>query len=125
MTTPNLMLPEVPRAIRNASPAINAGMLTIDAILQPAVISRAVSSQPTDPVQGDRYIIPGGASGVWNAHPGHIAYYGPNGWQYLVPRPGWLVWSIADGSFYVYTNGEWQEWTSGGGGTVSPLTTKG
>lgn len=110
MTTPNLMLPEVPKAIRNASTAINAGFLTVDAVLQLAVISRTVTAPPWDAVQGDRYIIPAGATGEWQNRANQIAFRGPKGWSFHVPRPGWLAWSQADRRLFVYLNSTWQPW---------------
>jgi hypothetical protein len=115
MTTPNLMLPEVPVAIQTASDELNAGFLSIDAVLQLAVISRAVTAPPAGVIQGQRYIIPAGATGAWASRVNHIAFRGPAGWLYFIPRPGWLAWSIADAAFYVYTAGAWSVFSAGGG----------
>lgn len=110
------MLPEVPLAIQNASDELNAGFLSIDAVLQLAVISRVVTAPPADAIQGDRYIIPSGAIGAWAPRANHVAFRGPAGWLYFIPRPGWLAWSLADAAFYVFTGGTWTVFAGGGGG---------
>lgn len=124
MTTPNLELPEVPEAIRQQAAAINDGMHRLDALTQLAVISRTVDVPPEDAVQGDRYIVPSGATGAWSGRQRHVAVMTRTGWQFLVPRPGWSARVLAEDARYHYTGTEWQQET-GGGGTVSPLTTKG
>lgn len=115
MTTPNLMLPEVPQAIRNASEPLNRGLLTVDALLQSAVVSHTQTVPPINPVQGQRWIIPQDAIGAWQNRTNHIAYRGPEGWIFLVPRPGWLVWSLEDETFYVYKSSGWEPLSAGSG----------
>lgn len=110
MTTPNLTLPEVPEAIRTASDEINDGFLTVDAVLQLAVVSRAVTDPPANAVQGQRWIVPSGATGAWIGRKNHIAFRARDGWRFYVPRPGWLAWSQADQRLYVYRSSAWQPW---------------
>ncbi len=117
MTTPNLQLPEVPQAILTASDELNAGLWILDAVLQLSVLSMTVQSPPANATQGDRYIIPSDATGVWANRKNHIAYLGPTGWRYIVPRPGWRAWLLA-GTALIYESNEWHE-ESGGGGTGS------
>lgn len=121
MTTPNLMLPEVPEAIRNASDEINDGFLTVDALLQLAVVSRVVTVPPTSAVQGQRWIVPSGAVGPWFGRTNHIALRDSTGWRFIVPRNGWLAWSIADSRFYVYRSGAWAEYPEPQNALAVPL----
>lgn len=115
------MLPEVPQAIRNASEPLNRGLLTVDALLQSAVVSHTQTVPPINPVQGQRWIIPQDAIGAWQNRTNHIAYRGPEGWIFLVPRPGWLVWSLEVGTFYVYKSSGWEPLSGGGAGAENPL----
>lgn len=109
MTTPNLMLTEVPEAILTSSDELNESFWAIDAILQLSVISR-VTSLPTTATQGDRYIVPSGSRA------NHIAYMTPSGWRYFVPRRGWIA-DVADEDLSLKFNGtQWVEWGNGGGG---------
>lgn len=122
MTTSNLQLPEVPQAILTAADELNAGLLTTDAVVQLGVISRIVTAPPANAVQGDRYIVPAGATGLWVNRTNHVAYLGPTGWLLFVPRPGWLAWSRADTKLYIFDLGTWTEFTSGGGADLTALT---
>lgn len=107
MTTPNLQLPEVPQAILDAADEINAGFQELDAIVQLAVIDKDLNVPPSNPVQGDRYIVADGAIGAWTGRSRHVASYLPGGWRFYVPRPGWRARVLDEGTDYVYSNTEW------------------
>lgn len=102
MNTPNLQLPEIPEAILGASDELNQGFWSIDALLQLAVIDRThtLATLPASAAQGDRYLIASGPRA------GHIAYRSPTGWLYFVPRPGWVVWSIAEATMLYFASGQ-------------------
>lgn len=113
MTTPNLMLAEIPEAILTASDELNESLWAIDAILQLSVVSRS-TSLPSSATQGSRYIV---ASGD---RQNHVAYMTPIGWRYFVPRRGWLA-DVADEDISVKFDGTaWQE----AGAAGSPSATQ-
>lgn len=120
MTTPNLQLPEVPEAIEGASDEINAGFLRLDAIVQLAVISQALTIPPLAPLQGDRYIVPVGALGVWLTRARSIAFRIPTGWIYIQPRPGWRARVLDEDADYLYDGTAWVL-DPGGGGSLPDL----
>lgn len=109
MYTPNLMLPEVPQAIARSSGEINAGFLLIDALLHLAVASRGVATPPPpNAVQGQRWIIPDGATDAWANRVGHIAFRGPRDWLYFVPRPGYRARVLDESKWYMYVSMSWE-----------------
>lgn len=102
MTSPNLMLPEVPEAIRNSSDEINDGFRALDAIVQLSVLDKDLTAPPALAVQGARYIVGAGATGAWAGRSRHVACLTADGWRFFVPRAGWLAWAIDESALYVY-----------------------
>lgn len=140
-STPNLELSEIQEVDSPAADDFNQTFWSLDAIVQMSVISRTVTAAPTNAVQGDRYIIPttGVLSGdPWFLYARCIAYMSPIGWLFKRPRFGWTC-LIADESTLdasppeklevTYSGKAWVvsaiAKSGGGGGTLSPLTTKG
>ena len=71
--------------------SVNDALLTIEQLLSISVISRTITTPPSAPSNGDRYIVPAGATGVWAGRENQIAGY-LNGWRFNAPREGWLAW---------------------------------
>lgn len=118
MTTPVLELAEVPQAIEGASDEINDAFRRLDIVVQLAVLDKDLTTPPASPVQGDRYIIPSGATGVWANRAPRIAYYTVEGWRYATPRNGWLAWVSDEARPYWFrqATNEWTLFQPGGGG---------
>ncbi len=86
----------------------------IDALLMCSVLSRTMTAPPGSPANGDRYIIPAGATGIWSGKTNQIGSWttadpaNPSGvWEYFTPKNGFRVFSIADGAHYTYNSGSW------------------
>ena len=43
-----------------------------------------------DSVDGDRYIVPAAATGVWAGKSNQIAVRVASAWEYYIPKVGWL-----------------------------------
>lgn len=107
--TPNLELTEVTEADTPAAEDLNDSFWAIDTILQLSVLSRIVTTPPTNAVQGDRYIVPAAATGEWSGRERHIAYMTPAGWRFRAPRQGWVAYSVDDDLEYRFVGTEWEE----------------
>lgn len=88
--------------------AVNWNWILLDAVAVPFSKSATVTAPPASPVEGDRYIVPTGATGVWAAHVGRIAYFASSQWVYYQPNRGWYqrLWDtrqtvVWDGSAWV------------------------
>lgn len=112
-STPVLELTEVSEADTPAADSLNDSFWRLDSVVQMAIISRTTSAPPAAPIQGDRYIIPAGATGDWAGRTHHVAYRSPEGWEYRIPRPGWRAWSLIDAELLVFTGTAWQVFTRG------------
>lgn len=81
----------------------------IGAILQLSVLSASTTAPPGTPTDGDRYIIPSGATGAWAGKTGQIAIWldAETDWEYYVPSEGWKAWVVSALATAVYTSAAW------------------
>lgn len=105
--TPNLALPYIAAAQAQKHVTHNEAMRLLDGMVQIGVISRVVGTPPGSPAEGDRYLVPTGATGAWAGWDGSIAFRADAAWLRLIPKAGWLIYSAADGLFYVYGGASW------------------
>ncbi|MFE4713968.1 DUF2793 domain-containing protein [Paenibacillus sp. NPDC056722] len=100
---------------------------------QASVKSQNVSTPPTNPVEGDRFIIPAGAKGVWTGKTNQIVEYQSSVWTYYSPDVGWTAYVDDEqkiyswnGTTWVRTGGALQTITAGngltGGGQADTVT---
>lgn len=120
MKTPNLELVEVAEGDTPAYADINDAYHALDAIVQLTVIDKDLTVPPAAPVQGDRYIVPSDATGAWASKTGRIAYQTVNGWEFRVPRVGWIAWVADEESPYVYTDDGWDVFFSASSSAALP-----
>lgn len=95
----------------------------IDVLLQGATISKTLPAPPGSPANGDRYIVAASPTGAWAGQAKAIAVWTtdnpgtPGGlWEFYAPKAGWLVYNVADTTFYAYSGSAWGALTGGGGG---------
>lgn len=107
-STPSLGLPKILAESAGKEEKITTALMRLDALVQPSALSRTVTSPPGSPAEGDRYIVPTGATGAWAGWDDSIAAY-QGGWKRLEPRIGWFCWVDADAELCVYRGGTgWQ-----------------
>ncbi|MCY1668311.1 DUF2793 domain-containing protein [Rhizobium sp. SL86] len=73
-----------------------------------AVNSVSLSSAPGSPAEGDAYLIPPGATGIWAGNEGKIAEWTGASWSYLTTPNGHAV-SIPDGRVFEKVGGSYGE----------------
>ncbi len=71
---------------------MDANLKKLGAVVHLSVISMETAAPPASPANGDRYIIPAGATGDWSAHAGEIAVRVAGAWEYHTPSFGWRAW---------------------------------
>lgn len=84
----------------------NEALNRLDAVVQLSVLDRTLTTPPTSPAEASVYLVATGASGSWQGKDGQVAIY-YNGWQFLVPREGWLAWSAAEDLLLRHTGSGW------------------
>ncbi|MGG7565657.1 DUF2793 domain-containing protein [Rhodovulum sp. DZ06] len=108
--TPVLSLPFLAEGQANKHVPVNTSLRRLDALFMLSAKSRALTVAPTSPSEGDRWIVPAGATGSdWDLHPGEIAVFVNNGWDFVVPLVGWRIWVEDESIELVYYSGAWNE----------------
>lgn len=116
--TPNLKLPYIAAAQAQKHVTHNEALRNLDAIVHLAVLDRDLSSPPTSPANGDRYLIGTSASGNWSGNSGKIGAYQDGAWEFIQPREGWLAWVADENILLVFDGAVWTA-AGGGGGSAS------
>lgn len=91
---------------------MDANLKKLGAVVQLAVLSMK-DDIPATPANGDRHIIPAGATGEWSGRTGQIAVRVAGAWEYYAPATGWRAWVADIGSIATFTGAAWvPEWTA-------------
>lgn len=102
----------------------------VDLLVQPHVKSATTATPPTTPADGDSYIIPTAATGVWAGKAGQVARWtardaaGVSKWEYFIPKRNWVFGvddAGTDGKIYRFNGTSWVEFAAGGTTTQAAL----
>ena len=119
-TTANLGLPYIYTDQAQKEVTINESLTTIDAILNNGAISISETTPPITAIDGEVYIIPSGATGIWSGQQNKIAHYNSNfGWRYISPNEGVTIWVNDEDKLYTFDGTSWVESISALSGTPS------
>jgi hypothetical protein len=126
MATPVLGLTFVSQGQAQKEVTLNSDLTILDALAQISVLSRAVTSPPGSPAEGDRYIIPTGASGAWTGLTNKVAAYQNGTWNYYTPGVGWIAYVQDERALATYADSVWQTRLAGTshGGAVNIVATE-
>ena len=72
-----------------------------------AVKDRDLVTPPASPVDGERYIIPAAATGVWAGRTNQIAVRVASAWEYYTPEVGWLCYIDDEAVLSAYKSTGW------------------
>ncbi|MBB3871776.1 hypothetical protein GGR11_001290 [Brevundimonas mediterranea] len=95
--TARLALPYLAAGQMQKHVTLNVALTRLDALLQTAVVSRTLTTQPVAPFDGDLYILPQGATGAaWSGRPaGALMRFESGGWS-VVAAPVGLIALVLD-----------------------------
>jgi hypothetical protein len=107
--TPELSLPYLFASQADKHVTVNAAFDRIDAIAQLKVKSASILIEPTQPNEGDQYILPAGKTGPsWSGlQSGHIARWVAGGWMIMVPKEGWQAWVEDNQTLLMFSGANW------------------
>lgn len=114
--TANLALPFIDGSQAQKHITHNEALRILDAAVQIGVVDMSLTSPPSTPASGERHVVASGAAGAWAGQAKSIAVWEDGAWRFLVPKAGWLVWSVADNSLFVFDGAGWGAVSSGSGG---------
>ena len=108
-TSPNLTLPYVQPSQAQKHVTVNESLRRLDAVAQLSALSRSIATPPTSPAEGDRYILPSGATGAWAAGDDHdIAAFQDGAWAFYPPGEGWLCQIGDEAELFAFRDGDWR-----------------
>jgi hypothetical protein len=105
--TSQLDLPLVMPAQAQKHVTVNESLARLDAAAQLRVLSSLLLSPPSIGVDGQSYLVPAGATGVWDGRVGQIAVWSNGGWTYLLPKAGWRAWDESRTGYLVFDGTGW------------------
>lgn len=88
----NLLLPYIQPSQAQKHVTHNEGMRRLDALVQLTVEAADQAAPPVSPQDGERYILPTGATAAWAGRDGQIAVFEDTVWVFYAPQNGWIAW---------------------------------
>jgi hypothetical protein len=85
---------------------VNEALAKLDALAKLRVVSRK-DDIPASPIDGQAYIVPTGASGIWLGQDHKIALFLNGGWEFVDAHNGWTAWAIDEAVELRFQNGVW------------------
>lgn len=86
---------------------MDANLKRLGAVVGLSVKDRDLTTPPASPANGDRYLIPAAATGVWAGKTNQIAVRVAGAWEYYVPKVGWLAYIEDEGVLSAYKSTGW------------------
>lgn len=86
---------------------MDANLKRLGAVVGLSVIVRDLLTPPASPVDGDRYLIPAGATGAWSGRTDQLAVRIANAWAFYAPKVGWLCYIEDEAVLSVYKTTGW------------------
>lgn len=96
---------------------LSQGVAELNTLLQVPALSATTTAPPAAPAQGDKYIVPAGATGAWAGQTSRITVWDGSAWQFLDPYVGLEQFVVDVGVYYSWDGSAWLPRESGGGAT--------
>ncbi|WP_026380407.1 DUF2793 domain-containing protein [Afifella pfennigii] len=106
--TANLSLPYILAAQAQKHVTHNEALRILDSLIHLAVLDRDLAEPPALPAEGERYLVPAGATGEWEAKAGMLAAWQDGAWAFLTPRQGWLCWVTDEATLLAFDGASWE-----------------
>ena len=81
INTVNNSIPFVPENTIDPAAGLNESLLTVDALLQLAVVSVGDNAPPGSPVNGARYVVGTAPTGAWAGRANQVAQWLDGAWR--------------------------------------------
>ena len=104
-----LALPFIDAAQSQKHVTHNEALVALDALVHLSVKSRTTSAPPGTPAEGDRYLVPAGATGAFAGHVDAVAAFDNGGWAWLQPKVGWRAYVESESLFLIFDGAVWKD----------------
>lgn len=108
-SSPNLGLPYIDQNQAQKHVTHNEALKLLDGMVQISVKGRTTTTPPGSPAEGERWIVPTGATGAWAGKTNNIALWKDGFWTFFAPGSGWLAFVENEGTV-VFAAGAWQSY---------------
>ncbi|MDD3183631.1 MAG: DUF2793 domain-containing protein [Alphaproteobacteria bacterium] len=105
-TSPNLSMPYLVASQAQKEVTHNEALADLDCLAQLCAVSRALTTPPASPSEGDAYIVADSPTGAWAGQAGRVAIYF-SGWRFKTPKAGWIAFVQNESKFVVYNGSAW------------------
>lgn len=108
-SSPRLQLPYLLPNQAQKHVTLNEALSRLDALVQMRLIASDVAAEPSEPSEGDAYLLPASATGaVWgDGTEGTLAVFQDGAWVLIVPQSGWIVFGAARGLLMLHDEAGW------------------
>ena len=86
---------------------MDANLKRLGAVVGLSVKDRDLTTPPASPANGDRYIVPATATGVWAGKANQIAVRIAGAWEFYPPQIGWLCYLEDEAKLTAFKAGGW------------------
>lgn len=108
MLTTRLALPYLDSNQTQKHVTLNESLRRLDALVQTSVKSRNASSPPSNPEDGEAYILGAAPTGDWShAAENDIAAFQDGAWVLFTPKDGWRAYVVDEGALVVFDGNAW------------------
>ena len=107
--TPRLNTPYIISTQSQKEVTHNMALNMLDALVQSAVETSALSAPPVSPVEGGLSLVGSSATGDWASHDNELAQYIGGIWQFYPAFEGMHIWLKDDDVIARYFSGLWQK----------------
>jgi hypothetical protein len=87
----------------------NEALLRIDLLVQAVVMSGPQSAPPTNPLEGQSWIVGKFPTGIWVGKEDYLVQWTRNGWLFVPPFEGLSAWAVTGGRSWRFGAGRWSD----------------
>jgi len=102
----NLSLPYIQPSQAQKHVTHNEAIRRLDAVVQIGVLD-VQQSPPTDPNEGERWIVDVGATGTWAGQDHAVALWDGTAWMYFIPDEGWIAFNRETDGLLIFNGAQW------------------
>lgn len=105
--SPVLELPLIQPSQSQKHVTHNEALKLLDVLVHLSLSSRTTTTPPANPVEGQRHLVPDGATGDWTGQTDKLAVWYGGAWEFINPQAGWQGYVQDENIFIIFTTGGW------------------
>lgn len=87
----------------------NEALTRIDMALSPTIQGPPAGTPPSDPAEGQSWIVSDSPSGAWTGKNNQVAMWTAGGWRFLLPPPGTMAWDASQELWLHFDGAGWSD----------------